>query len=651
MSETPSSSQSGSALPTPQTSPSAPLRADAGPLSELTRPSASPPPAPRFNLSLPSASQPDIIRANQKDAYYQEILKTQVKDAVRDVLGKCSRFQHQFQNEINVFSDLCYYSLTTLLGMQTLGEEYCDIMQISSATKTFPTLARRSALVFWHVLMPYLYSKGSQELRRRTRPQPQHHQRRLGQIHMDAALPEQGAESPTPAWRQKLKLTIHNWLPSIQTFFKTHGHSAHLAIFYFFGAYYSLSKRVTGIRYIFNRKLSPGEERSGYEVLGVLIVIQLAIQLIQWRRQAVAAAQEKAAAAALASGASTAKESLLDKDVAEEEEEEEDAMTFGLETTDLASTAVRLRGVNEVQPLVELFLSHGHTHIDSAQLYTDSEAVLSQVLKRLPATDANKLEIATKVYPQPPGSHNKENLSKALTTSLATLGVDTIDLVYLHARDHSVPLEETLEALDQLHKAGKFKHFGISNFSVKDIETIWDICRKKGYVTPLYYQGMYSPISRDDYLVHKDVLAKYNMRYFTYNSLAAGVLTGKHSYGGEAQEGTRFHPSSGFSGLWNGLFWKEDIHMAVNLLTKAAAKEGIPLAEATFRWMRHHSGLGEQDGILVGASSLKQLQQNLDALDKEPLPKSLVQAFEDAWQSVAHLKTIMVPDAIDTTNH
>ncbi|KAF9159230.1 peroxisome biogenesis factor 10 [Actinomortierella ambigua] len=319
MSENPSPSQSGAALSTPQTSPSAPLRAaDAGPVSELSHSSTPAPPPPRFNLSLPSASQPDIIRANQKDAYYQEILKTQVKDAIG------SRFQHQYQTEINVFSDLCYYSLTTLLGMQTLGEEYCDIMQISNTTKTFPTLARRSALVFWHVLMPYLYSKGSQELRRRTRPQPQHQQRRFGQTHLDAALHDQGAKPATPAWRQKLKKTIHDWLPSVQTFLKTHGHSAHLAIFYFFGAYYSLSKRVTGIRYIFNRKLSPGEERSGYEVLGVLIVIQLAIQLVQWRRQTVAATQEKAAAAALASGAGVGKESLLDKNAVEEEEEEDE---------------------------------------------------------------------------------------------------------------------------------------------------------------------------------------------------------------------------------------------------------------------------------------------------------------------------------------
>ncbi|KAF9571696.1 peroxisome biogenesis factor 10 [Mortierella alpina] len=83
------------------------------------------------------------------------------------------------------------------------------------------------------------------------------------------------------------------------------------------------SKRVTGIRYIFNRKLSPGEERSGYEVLGVLIVIQLAIQLFQWRRQRIADAKEMAATSVTLGEKSTIQQPE-DKEAEEEEEEELD---------------------------------------------------------------------------------------------------------------------------------------------------------------------------------------------------------------------------------------------------------------------------------------------------------------------------------------
>lgn len=124
------------------------------------------------NTRLPRSSP--VVRANQKDSYYQQILKDQVKDAVREIFGKLeahvwfliqldekkkvclpdpieqsgdhflkkigSRTQHMYQTEVEVFSDLCYYSLTTLLGTQTLGEEYCDIVQIMSSTSTFPSL-------------------------------------------------------------------------------------------------------------------------------------------------------------------------------------------------------------------------------------------------------------------------------------------------------------------------------------------------------------------------------------------------------------------------------------------------------------------------------------------------------------------------------
>lgn len=174
------------------------------------------------------------------------------------------------------------------------------------------------------MLIPYIYSKGSQELRRRTKPQSAQRPHQHAGHRLDATLSEeQPPKEPSPALI-KAKAFIHNWLPTLQNFFQSHGHSAHLAVFYFFGAYYSFSKRVTGIRYIFNRKLSPGEERSGYEVLGVLIVIQLAIQFYQWRRQLAVEAQEQASAAALLAGKTLAGETATIEEEEEEEVEEED---------------------------------------------------------------------------------------------------------------------------------------------------------------------------------------------------------------------------------------------------------------------------------------------------------------------------------------
>ncbi|RIB19083.1 Pex12 amino terminal region-domain-containing protein [Gigaspora rosea] len=211
-----------------------------------------------FNISFPYAAQPDIVRANQKDVYYQRILEDQVSDIFRLFFG--TRRQHLNKEEINLVSDLLYFCLTTLLGTQTLGEESCDIMQISETSKQVPSIKNRAILIFWHTVFPYLYTRGVIKLRRHSRPSQDN-------------------------ISDKLREFIHTLLAIIPSFLKNNIHALHLAIFYFYGAYYSLSKRAAGIRYIFTRQLNPGEQRIGYEVLGFLLIIQLFVQAyLQERR-------------------------------------------------------------------------------------------------------------------------------------------------------------------------------------------------------------------------------------------------------------------------------------------------------------------------------------------------------------------------------
>ncbi|KAI8375720.1 Pex12 amino terminal region-domain-containing protein [Choanephora cucurbitarum] len=226
-------------------------------MTQTTTALPSSPTQPSFQLDFPFAAQPDIIRANQKDVYYQSILQEQMTRVAQQFLG--ARRQHALQKEIIAFSDLCYHGLTTLLGTQTLGEEYCDIVQINQYTHTYPNIMRRFILVFSKTLLPYIYTRTIAELKKRSRQ---------GQVEKSR-------------WLQLIKLHIQ----SVQEFFVKHVRPAHLALFYFFGAYYSFSKRWTGIRYIFTRQLGMHEQRAGYEVLGVLITAQLVIQSILYIRK------------------------------------------------------------------------------------------------------------------------------------------------------------------------------------------------------------------------------------------------------------------------------------------------------------------------------------------------------------------------------
>lgn len=148
---------------------------------------------------------------------------------------------------------------------------------------------------------------------------------------------------------------------------------------------------------------------------------------------------------------------------------------------------MRIHGAKAVQPLVDLFKSHGYVEVDTARIYTDSEAVLGQLDKSTLAG----LKFSTKAHPLiTPLS--KENILKQLNESLTALGVEHADVFYLHKPDNSVPHEETLQAVEKLYKQGKFREFGLSNFSARQIEEIVAICKAKGYISPTVYQGLVS---------------------------------------------------------------------------------------------------------------------------------------------------------------
>ncbi|KAF9341821.1 hypothetical protein BGX26_008582, partial [Mortierella sp. AD094] len=81
---------------------------------------------------------------------------------------------------------------------------------------------------------------------------------------------------------------------------------------------------------------------------------------------------------------------------------------------------------------------------------------------------------------------------------------------------------------------------------------------------------------------------------------------------------------------WSPLFFE-----AVEALKVISKGHGIPLLEASIRWMNHHSGLGSKDGLVFGANDrVEDLRQNLVSLQRGPLPKELIQAFEDTWEKV-----------------
>lgn len=271
--------------------------------------SSRPPPASKTTSSpFPFATAPDIIRAHQKDAYFQGLLTNQLIDLHRRLLG--ARSSHAWANEARTAADLLYLCLTTLLGNRTLGEEYCDLVQVEAPQKgsipgtttddggdntksdpagagegpKLPSLGRRSAYIALSTVLPYLLSRLLPGVRARLRSRLEAH----------LATLQRRRAAKTLEYRAGRYLLAH--LGALTSGAQVH--ALVLAAFYFTGAYYSLSKRAAGLRYVFTRRLPPSpsgaaDGRAGYEVLGVLLVVQLAVQGYLHVRSALAAAGEE----------------------------------------------------------------------------------------------------------------------------------------------------------------------------------------------------------------------------------------------------------------------------------------------------------------------------------------------------------------------
>ncbi|KAL8997176.1 MAG: hypothetical protein Q9169_003503 [Polycauliona sp. 2 TL-2023] len=213
----------------------------------------------RNAFKYPFATSPDIIRSNQKDAFFTSALTTHLSNILRRLYGQ--RFTQTHTSELSTFSELLYLGLTTFIGNRTLGEEYCDIIQMQAEDGRHPPIGRRTGYILGCVVLPYFMTKTLPALRANVR------------LKLERRLNE------------RLK-TISGGMPVEQYILDNLSiitspspiYALTLATFYFMGSYYHLSKRIVGLRYIFTKRLAEGEQRVGYEVLGVLLVLQMVLQ-------------------------------------------------------------------------------------------------------------------------------------------------------------------------------------------------------------------------------------------------------------------------------------------------------------------------------------------------------------------------------------
>lgn len=320
-------------------------------------------------------------------------------------------------------------------------------------------------------------------------------------------------------------------------------------------------------------------------------------------------------------------------------------MTFGVEGQ------VKYEGV--VEQLKE-FVAAGHALVDTARIYQcatpdgDTEALLGMVFKAHPELKA-KISLATKVNPSMPPHKSLSRVSvvEQCETSLRKLGMDSVDILYLHMPDIKTPIDDTLSGIAELHRAGKFKEFGLSNFPAWKVVDIYHRCRGRGIVLPTVYQGMYNIITRDMEREIVPVVREFGMRLYMYNPLAAGLLTGRYTQLEDIQNAQvgrfsvefdlAFGATIQAGKLYQARYGKKQFFEALTILADACKKAEIPMNDVALRWLMYHSCLHADsgDGVIFGVSRIEHLKDNITSWQRGPLPAAIVEACDAAWAAAA----------------
>ncbi len=279
--------------------------------------------------------------------------------------------------------------------------------------------------------------------------------------------------------------------------------------------------------------------------------------------------------------------------------------------------------------MVKAYMATGGRELDTAYVYNDgtTETYLGDIL---PTLNPASYQLATKVHPRITGKLDRETIMMEFGESLRRMKRDSVDLLYFHFPDGKTPIEGALETVAELHEQSKVKEFGLSNYPAWQVVDISYKCDKIGCPRPTVYQGMYNALCRNVEPELFPAIRALGMRFYAFNPLAGGLLSGKHHHFEDAPEPGRFARLKSY----RDRYWKHSYFDAVEAIREACEKEGIPMVEAAYRWLVNHSCMNAElnDGILLGASRQEQMEQNLAAATKGPLPESIVSAMDEAWE-------------------
>ncbi|QNJ93485.1 aldo/keto reductase [Mycolicibacterium fluoranthenivorans] len=272
-------------------------------------------------------------------------------------------------------------------------------------------------------------------------------------------------------------------------------------------------------------------------------------------------------------------------------------------------------GEDEARPLIKYALDAGINFFDTANMYSNgsSEEILGRALKDFANRD--DVVIATKLrHPMRPGSNGRGLSRKAIMTeidhSLRRLGTDYVDLYQIHRNDHATPLEETLQALDDLVKAGKVRYLGASSMPAWEFAKALHLQARHGWARFVSMQDHYNLLAREEEREMIPLCLDEGVGTIVWSPLARGRLARGWD---EAKSTTRSESDGAFADALYSPSDEDANRAIIEAVGRIAKERGVTRATIALAWLHRQPVTAP----LVGANSTKHVDDAIASLDIE----------------------------------
>lgn len=254
----------------------------------------------------------------------------------------------------------------------------------------------------------------------------------------------------------------------------------------------------------------------------------------------------------------------------------------------------------------------GINFLDTANAYNEGRS--EEVVGRLVRRERGWWVVATKLANPVGAGPNDRGLSRrhcfdAVEASLRRLGLETIDILYLHKEDPTTPLPETVRAVADLIGQGKVLHFGVSNYRAWRIAEICRLCDEMGVDRPVVSQPLYNALNRQAEREELPVCGHYGLGIAPYSPLARGVLTGKYAPAAPPVPDSRAGRAD--KRMMETEFRRDSLELA-QVIAAHARGRGITPGQFAIAWVLNNALV---TAPIAGPRTLGQWQEYLGALD------------------------------------